>query len=96
MPPLDVNEARVDELGDVVGQQGLLDVEQRPQLALADRLAVPAQHVEDVHPHRLGERLRDGGDALGIEGGVQSGRRGATCLGTGSGGFGGGERSHIN
>ena len=43
---LDVDHAGVDELAHVVGEQRLLDVEQRDQLALAHRLGVAAQHVE--------------------------------------------------
>src|SRR3954454_15889089 len=43
---LRVDEPGGHELGDVVGERGLREPEERGELALAQRLAVAAQHVE--------------------------------------------------
>jgi len=66
MAPLDIHQADVDELLDVVGQQRLLDLKQRDQLALTDILGAATQHVDDLYPQRLGQRLGDARDPLGL------------------------------
>ena len=93
---LDVHEAGVDELLHVVREQRLVDVEQRDQLALADRLLAAPKHVEDPDAHWLGQRLRRGGDALGIKREVQAGGRRAAVGCGGTGGKSREGRAHIN
>ena len=51
---------------EVVRDGRLGEVEQRHQLADADLPGVLAQHVDQLQPDRVGERLRDAGHALGL------------------------------
>ena len=44
-------------------ERGLRDVEQRHELADADLAGVLAQHVDELQPDRVAERLGDGGHA---------------------------------
>ena len=74
MAALDLDEPRARQGSHVVREVGLADLEQREQLALAHRLVAPAQHVQDAHPQRRGQRARDRGDPLGGEAGIEAGR----------------------
>ena len=47
-------------------ERGLGDVEERHQLADADLAGVLAQHVDELQPDRVAERLGDLGHALGL------------------------------
>jgi hypothetical protein len=75
---LDGHQPGVDELCEVMGQRGLRDLEQRQQLALADGHLAAAQHVEDIHAQRLGQRLSHGGDPAGVKARIEPDRRRAT------------------
>jgi hypothetical protein len=66
-----------DQLAHVMREQGLPDVKQGDELALADVLVAAAQHVEDLNPDRLAERLGDHGQTLRIQHGVKAHRRSA-------------------
>ena len=50
----------------VVRDRRLGEVEERDELADADLAGVLAQHVDELHPDRVAERLGDGGEALGL------------------------------
>ena len=56
--------AGVTQRLEVVGEGWLGDVEQRQQLARAQRFAVRAQHVEQLDAHRVGQRLGEQGQSL--------------------------------
>ncbi len=62
---LDLDQAGVEELLDVVGEQRLVDLKQCDQLALTDRSLAAVQHIHDLDTQRLGQRLRCGRDPLG-------------------------------
>jgi rhodanese-related sulfurtransferase len=94
MAPLDADDAGVNELANVVGKQGLLDVEQDDELALADGFIAAAQHVEDLDSDRLSQCLGQGREALGGERGVKA--RGGSAALNGSGSGGNREGGHIN
>ena len=85
MPPLDPDQAGIDQLLHMVGEQRLPDVEQREQLALTDVLLTAAQGVKDLYAQRLGERLGRRRDSLGVKRGAKTGGRstalpsGGTC-----------------
>ena len=48
-----------------MGHGWLRQVEQWDQLAHAQLAGVLTQHVDELHPHRIAERLGDGGHPLG-------------------------------
>ena len=50
----------------MVGDRGLGEVEERHQLADAHLAGVLSQHVDQLHPHRIAERLGHLGHALGV------------------------------
>ena len=50
----------------MVGDRGLGEVEERDQLADADFSGVLAQDINELHPHRVAERLGDLGHADGL------------------------------
>src|SRR5450755_4191378 len=74
---LDLHESGVDELSHVMGEQRLRDTEQRDELALAHLLLATAQHIEDLNPQWLSQRLRRRRDALNVQRRVQAGGRSA-------------------
>ena len=59
--PLGVDDAGLAQLLEVVRERGLGDVEQRDELAHADLAGVLAQHVDELEPDRVAERLGDVG-----------------------------------
>ncbi len=61
---LEVDDAGVAQLAQVMAQRGLVDVEERHELVDADLAGVLAQHVDDLHADRIGERLGDLGHPL--------------------------------
>jgi hypothetical protein len=73
----DMDQARIDELVDVVGQQRLANAEQREKLALADLIFAPDEDIEDLHPDWRSQCRRDSGDLVGVEMWIQPSRRGA-------------------
>ena len=79
----------VAELLEVVRERGLGDVEERDELVDADLAGVLAQHVDELKPDRVAERLGHGGHAhrvlaldVGIDDGLAAGLAGG-ALGLG-------------
>jgi hypothetical protein len=70
---LDLYHARIDEFAEVMRERRLRNVEQGNELALAERLAMAAQHVDDVDAQLLRQRLGEYGNALGIKRAVEAG-----------------------
>ena len=55
----DADETGVAELLQVVRERRLGDVEERLQVADAHLTRLPAEHIDDLHAHRIAERLAD-------------------------------------
>ena len=68
-----------------MGDGRLGEVEQRHELADADLARVLSQHVDELHPHRIAERLRHPGHALGVlalDVGIHNGLAAGRAVGT--------------
>ena len=63
---LGIDDAGVAQLLEVVAQRGLGDVEERHELADADRAGVLAQHVHELQPDRVPEGFGDVGQTGGL------------------------------
>ena len=67
MAALDCDQARVDQLSHVVGQERLLGIEQGDELALTDVLVAAPQDVNDANPKGVTECFAKRREVLGVQ-----------------------------